>query len=883
MKKENNYILLAVLLLIISSIFAFYPFDNSEEDITENNDNNKSSSIQLNVGDKVNIDNLVKDLDTVKNAKFEKGDVFEIDDNNNVVANKSGKDELIVEFDNGTVTSFSIECETEENKSNNNSTNTQNNSNTKNNTTKNDTTTNNNETKNNTSTDNNTQTSTSVVTSYTITLNNNGATSAGTKTIYEKVIDGKSTKNYYLDATLRNEMTTIKNTINIPVKTGYVFLGYYTDSNSGTMVIDGNGYLNYNGTFSSNTTLFAEWKIDTFIDAINQIRCSSDSKNTYRITTCQSSKDPNSLCNYIEMNGTKKNGTVKRNTLSKKNCGFYKNPYTVKVVSASSNDKCKELDDINDGCLISGNTIKNEAYMQHNTNLLQNIMNKASEYGIKNNIISEVKIPAGEIYFTASEADNNTVINLKSNVQLSGEGEDKTIFKPYGYADEKRKIGNSFYLKNGLSMFYYYFENTYLENVKYNNFTIDSSNTRGSNFSTSAKGFAIVLCKNCHWSHITIKNTDATCFGMDQLINSTIDSCTAIGCGKNAGYDHNKKTVDPKKAAQTAGSSGFGIGFGKSNDEYVVISNSTAKNCAKFGFFYEDQNRFSSTRNTYNANKSKGFIIKNCTAEGNLVNYGGIRAFDVVLYNSKSTKPKAYDVYFTEQSRRIYISNVKVDLESGYSESRKYKDVKKDDYFYDAVKWAQSKGISIGHNESVVLDTKNTNVSGFVDNVYNYSPNTEITRAEAILLLWRSENHPGEVITYKNNNMSSTSGDKTNINTGFSDVDKNASYAGAVKWAKEQGIVSGTSTSTFSPNSKIAKKYFLLMIYRLAGNKSTTNEIENASNWAVSKGIIESASNLDNNITRKEAITMVYRYYKSTNFKYDSLNYVTSIENKLKK
>ena len=73
------------------------------------------------------------------------------------------------------------------------------------------------------------------------------------------------------------------------------------------------------------------------------------------------------------------------------------------------------------------------------------------------------------------------------------------------------------------------------------------------------------------------------------------------------------------------------------------------------------------------------------------------------------------------------------------------------------------------------------------------------------------------------------------------------------------------------------------MIYRLAGNKSTTNEIENASNWAVSKGIIESASNLDNNITRKEAITMVYRYYKSTNFKYDSLNYVTSIENKLKK
>ena len=99
--------------------------------------------------------------------------------------------------------------------------------------------------------------------------------------------------------------------------------------------------------------------------------------------------------------------------MKEKNCGFYKNPYTVKVVSASSNDKCKELDDINDGCLISGNTIKNEAYMQHNTNLLQNIMNKTSEYGIKNNIISEVKIPAGEMYFTASEADYPVKVKTK--------------------------------------------------------------------------------------------------------------------------------------------------------------------------------------------------------------------------------------------------------------------------------------------------------------------------------------------------------------------------------------------------------------------------------------------------------------------------------------
>ena len=35
----------------------------------------------------------------------------------------------------------------------------------------------------------------------------------------------------------------------------------------------------------------------------------------------------------------------------------------------------------------------------------------------------------------------------------------------------------------------------------------------------------------------------------------------------------------------------------------------------------------------------------------------------------------------------------------------------------------------------------------------------------------------------------------------FSDVPASASYAGAVSWAVEQGITSGTSATTFGPNS----------------------------------------------------------------------------------
>ncbi len=830
-------------------------------------------------------------------------DIVSIEDNK-IIGKKEGKAVIKVIKDNKTVAEYEVAVEKPDTINDNKEQNTyypsdnseipvdntksnNNEQNTTNNQTPN---TNNNQTQSDRSNQTTTTPTSDKISYITITLDSVGANNSGTANIYEKVINGKSVSNYYLDKSLTKEMTKTTNKINNPSKNSYIFNGYYTNKNgSGDLVIDNNGYVVYKNTFSSNTTLYAHWISNTYVDNINQIRCNKDGTTSYKITTCQSTSTQNALCNYSEVNGVVKSGTVARNTLSKENCGYFTNPYTAKVVSASSNDICKELKDINDGCFISGNTTKNEAYMQHNTDLLQNIINKASEYGIKNNKISEIKIPAGEIYFVSSLNNNTYVSLLKNNIHISGAGENKTILKPYGYADKNRKVGNKFYLSKGLGMFFYNSstDSVYLENVKFSSFTIDSSNTRGFEFYVSAKGFSIALCKNCHWSYVTIKNTDATCFGMDQLINSTIDHCTAIGCGKNAGVKSGKTSADPHDVAAAYGSSGFGIGFGKTNDEYVVISNSTAKNCAKFGFFFEDQNRFSSVSKKYNASKSKGFIIKNCSAEGNLINYGGIRAFDVVLYNSSSSKPRAYDVYFTEQSRRINISNINVNLDNGYSESRKFRDVNQNNFYYDAVKWAQSKGISIGYNEDIVLNTKYYNYSAFVDNVYLYSPDVEISRAEAILMLWRSENRPGEVITYANNNIAftaSNSGDKTNIKTGFSDVDPNASYAGAVKWGKEKGIINGTSSTQFSPASKIKKQHFLLMLYRLDnGTNNSGDEITNANNWAISKKIIDNANNLDNFITRKEAITMTYRYYKSTGFKYDTSSYISSIENSLKK
>ena len=106
---------------------------------------------------------------------------------------------------------------------------------------------------------------------YTITLNNQNANTAGTTTIYEKYGTG-----YYLtnnNGTLSNQMTTSANGITIPTKDHYVFKGYYTEVNGGgTKYIDENGKLTSNAStsyFTSNGSLYAYWEIQKFLININ--------------------------------------------------------------------------------------------------------------------------------------------------------------------------------------------------------------------------------------------------------------------------------------------------------------------------------------------------------------------------------------------------------------------------------------------------------------------------------------------------------------------------------------------------------------------------------------------------------------------------------------
>ena len=108
----------------------------------------------------------------------------------------------------------------------------------------------------------------------------------------------------------------------------------------------------------------------------------------------------------------------------------------------------------------------------------------------------------------------------------------------------------------------------------------------------------------------------------------------------------------------------------------------------------------------------------------------------------------------------------------------------------------------------------------------------------------------------------------------FTDVSPEASYYAAVNWAVEQGVISGTSQTTFSPNKPCTRYQYAVMLYKLAGKPAVEGEnpftdvTETASyykavTWAYNQGIISGTTKTtfspDASVTRYQVVAMLYK------------------------
>ena len=108
----------------------------------------------------------------------------------------------------------------------------------------------------------------------------------------------------------------------------------------------------------------------------------------------------------------------------------------------------------------------------------------------------------------------------------------------------------------------------------------------------------------------------------------------------------------------------------------------------------------------------------------------------------------------------------------------------------------------------------------------------------------------------------------------FVDVPANAYYADAVAWAVEQGITSGTSATTFSPDASCTRAQMVTFLWRAAGSPKAAGSnpfsdldasayYYDAVLWAVKQGITSGTSATtfgpDATVTRGQTVTFLYR------------------------
>ena len=177
-----------------------------------------------------------------------------------------------------------------------------------------------------------------------------------------------------------------------------------------------------------------------------------------------------------------------------------------------------------------------------------------------------------------------------------------------------------------------------------------------------------------------------------------------------------------------------------------------------------------------------------------------------------------------------------------------FTDVSTSDWFYDDVAFVYKNGLFSG------TDSR------------SFSPNASMTRAMLVTVLYRLEGEP--TVTGRSS---------------FTDVRSGAYYEKAVIWAAANGIVTGTDSTSFSPDAKVTREQLAAILYRYAQYRkldtdasaklnsftdadSVSAYASEALGWAVSEGLINGASGKlmpKGDATRAQVAAILHRFVKN--------------------
>lgn len=186
----------------------------------------------------------------------------------------------------------------------------------------------------------------------------------------------------------------------------------------------------------------------------------------------------------------------------------------------------------------------------------------------------------------------------------------------------------------------------------------------------------------------------------------------------------------------------------------------------------------------------------------------------------------------------------RVEVKATFTEELKispFRDVPTDAYYYEAVKWAQKKGITGGIGDGL------------------FGPNQPCTRAQIVTFLWRAAGSP----------------EPEGTAAGMTDVAAGSYYEKAVAWAIENGITTGTADGRFAPDATCTRAQGMTFLFRaskasadgapafsdVAADAYYAEAVKWATDNGITNGTTSSTFSPGSGCTRAQIVTFLWRLY----------------------
>lgn len=215
---------------------------------------------------------------------------------------------------------------------------------------------------------------------------------------------------------------------------------------------------------------------------------------------------------------------------------------------------------------------------------------------------------------------------------------------------------------------------------------------------------------------------------------------------------------------------------------------------------------------------------------------------NVAAQNYILTQNSTVTWFYTDDYTNDYGSeNVTTDSNTSTSTTTpEFSDVSVGSYYAEAVEWAVKNGITVGTSDTT------------------FSPDDNCTREQMAMFLWKAAGSP----------------EPKQTGTNFTDL-PGGSTAKAMLWVAEQNITSGTSDTTFSPETTCTRAQMAAFLYRYAGSPAVSGTCafadvsaeayyHDAVLWCVHQSITAGTGgekfSPDAPCTRGQMVTFLYRF-----------------------